>query len=460
MPVRPMTDVVVLLPGITGSVLQKDGKDVWAVSPGAALRALVSFGRSITDLELHDDSNLDDGVTAPKVMPDIHLIPGLWKIDGYGKVSNYIRRTFDVQEGQNFFEFPYDWRRDNRVAARQLKDESDRWLHAWRKQYPEAKLVLVGHSMGGLVSRYFLECLDGWRDTRMLVTFGTPYRGSLNALAFIVHGMRKALGPVTLLDLSKLLRSFTSVYQLLPIYPCYQGAEGSDLIRLSEATGIPHLDIARAKAADAFHREIEHAVEKHVDDDEYMRERYAIHPIIGTFQPTSQSARAKGDTVQILREYEGRDQDGDGTVPRVSATPIELKYEEGAMYASERHASLQNMDPVLVQLAGVLTGRDTSAYRDLPKTVLGLDLEDAYPIDEPIGVRVRSEDQAAELAAVAVEAETGQEAGRVLLAPSLDEWREAEIPPVPAGTYRLTVSGGPSVQPVTDVFVVYDGTVQ
>ncbi|HEV8420247.1 MAG TPA: hypothetical protein VGR13_02685, partial [Actinomycetota bacterium] len=99
MPSRPTSDVVVLLPGITGSVLQKDGKDVWAVSPGAALRALVSFGRSVTDLELHDDSNLDDGVTAPRVMPDIHLIPGLWKIDGYGKVSNYIRRTFDVKAG-------------------------------------------------------------------------------------------------------------------------------------------------------------------------------------------------------------------------------------------------------------------------------------------------------------------------------------------------------------------------
>ncbi len=453
---RPMTDVVVLLPGITGSVLQKDGKDVWAVSPGSALRALVSFGHSITELQLQDDSDLDDGVTAPRVMPDIHLIPGLWKIDGYGKVSQYIRRTFAVQLGRSYFEFPYDWRRDNRVAARQLKEKSDEWLHEWRKEYPEAKLILVGHSMGGLVARYFLECLDGWRDTRMLVTFGTPYRGSLNALEFIAHGMRKALGPVTLIDLSKLLRSFTSVYQLLPIYPCYQAGDGRDLVRLSESTGIPHLNLDRAKAADAFHREIEQAVEKHLDDDEYMRERYPIHPVIGTFQPTNQSARRSGETVQILREYRGEDRDGDGTVPRDSATPIEFKHEEGAMYASERHASLQNLDAVLVQLTGVLTGHETAAFRDLPKSGIGLDVEDAYATDEPIGVRVRSEEQSAELVVVAAEAETGREVGRAVLPPTIDEWRDAEIPPIAAGTYRLTVSGGPLVQPVTDVFVVYN----
>ncbi len=457
MPSRPMTDIVVLLPGITGSVLQKDGKDVWAVSSGAALGALVSLGRSITELELHDDSDLDDGVTAPRVMPDIHLIPGLWKIDGYGKVSQHIQRRFTVQLGRNYFEFPYDWRRDNRVAARQLKEKTDEWLHQWRKDYPEAKLILVGHSMGGLVARYFLECLDGWRDTRMLVTFGTPYRGSLNALEFVVHGMRKSLGPVTLIDLSKLLRSFTSVYQLLPIYPCFQAGNGRDLVRLIESTGIPHLDLDRARAADAFHREIEQAVEKHLDDDDYMRERYPIHPIIGTFQPTNQSARRSGETVQILREYRGEDRDGDGTVPRDSATPIEFKHEEGAMFASERHASLQNLDAVLVQLEGILTGHDTATFRDLPKSGIGLDLEDAYAIDQPIGVRVRSEEQSADLVAVAALADSGQEVGRAALPATIDEWREGEIPSMPVGTYRLTVSGGPTVQPVTDVFLVYGG---
>jgi pimeloyl-ACP methyl ester carboxylesterase len=174
---RPMTDVVVLLPGITGSVLRDSrGRDLWAPTAGAAARALVTLGRSITDLELRGE-DADDGVTAPMMVPDLHLIPGLWKVDGYSKISGYLQQQFAVTPGKNFFAFPYDWRRDNRVAARRLKEQADRWLWEWRHDSPDAKIILVGHSMGGLVARYFLECLEGWRDTRRLVTFGTPYRG-------------------------------------------------------------------------------------------------------------------------------------------------------------------------------------------------------------------------------------------------------------------------------------------
>src|SRR6266545_5198338 len=132
----PMRDVVVILPGITGSVLQKDGKDVWAFSAGAAVRAALTLGHDITGLALEEDppnvDDLGDGVTAHRVMPDIHLVPGLWKIDGYSKISTAIREGFDVTPGENLFEFPYDWRRDNRVAARWLARDGERWLTRWR----------------------------------------------------------------------------------------------------------------------------------------------------------------------------------------------------------------------------------------------------------------------------------------------------------------------------------------
>jgi triacylglycerol esterase/lipase EstA (alpha/beta hydrolase family) len=67
--------------------------------------------------------------------------------------------------------------------------------------------------MGGLVARYYLEVLEGWRDCRALITFGTPYRGSANALNYLANGYKKLF-----LDLTEVMRSFSSIYQL-PYFP-------------------------------------------------------------------------------------------------------------------------------------------------------------------------------------------------------------------------------------------------
>jgi pimeloyl-ACP methyl ester carboxylesterase len=458
---KAMRDVVVVLPGITGSVLQKDGKDVWNVTGGSVLRALLSLGQNVKDLALSEDppdvDDLGDGVTASKVMRDIHLIPGLWKIDGYSKTLKYVTDTFDVVPGENFFEFPYDWRRDNRVAARKLAKDAQGWLAAWREKSgaADAKLILVGHSMGGIVSRYYLECLDGWRDTRVLVTFGTPYSGSLNSVGTLVNGLEKKIGPVGI-DLSGLVRSLTAVYQLLPTYACYDGGDGK-LVGVGEAT-IPHVDQQKAKAAAEFHDEIRNAVKAHEQEDEYRENRYDIRPVVGILQPTFQSARAAGDGVQLIRTYNGEDQGGDGTVPRISATPVEFEREANAMFASERHASLQNEDGVLVQLRGVMSGLDIDfpGFRDAFPTIgLGLELDDAYQTDEPVPVRVHPEEEPAESLLVQVrDAETNEEVARETLTPADDGWHEAELRPLQEGAYRLTAFGSGRVEPVTDLFVV------
>jgi pimeloyl-ACP methyl ester carboxylesterase len=464
-PRKRLSDVLVLLPGIMGSVLTKDGKEVWAPTAGAIVRGLLSLARNVKALKLDGDSpdapDLGDGVVATRIMPDVHLIPGLWKIDGYSKTSARLAETFDLEPKRNYFEFAYDWRRDNRAAAHRLAHESAGWLRDWRERSgnDDAKLILIGHSMGGLISRYFLECLDGWRDTRLLVTFGTPYRGSLKAVATLANGVEKGIGPLTV-DLSELVRSMTSVYQLLPIYPCCEGA-GSDLVRVGEAN-IPHIPAQRAEAALAFHDEIRDAVDAHNADDEYVRDRYGIRPVIGTVQPTAQSARLAGQKIELVTSYKGEDQGGDGTVPRVSATPLELEHEEGGMFVAQRHASLQNDDPVLVQLAGILSGLDLdlSAFRALTGSGLGLDVDDAYATDEPVQIHVHPEEEPARPLEALVEDvshPTGgrdAEVARTTLRRADDGIYEAELGPFPEGGYRLTVMGGGEVEPVTDVFVV------
>src|SRR5690606_18369916 len=93
-------------------------------------------------------------------------------------------------EPENFIPFPYDWRRDNRAAAHRLKEVVERKLGLWRKRpgMSKARAILIAHSMGGLVARYYLEVLGGWDSCRALITFGTPHRGSLNALDSLCNG--------------------------------------------------------------------------------------------------------------------------------------------------------------------------------------------------------------------------------------------------------------------------------
>ncbi len=337
-------DVVILLPGITGSVLANDqGKEVWSSSIGSIWRAITSFGRSIEDLRLPSSGD-PGGVTAPRLIPDITIVPGLIKIDGYSHIERYLVTQLDLKPGKNYFPLPYDWRLDNRVSARRLETQALDWLHKWRNTSGanDAKLVLISHSMGGLVSRYFLECLGGWQHTRTLITLGTPHRGSLNAVDFLVNGMKKGIGPLGL-DLTPLLRSYASVYQLLPIYPCVE-VEDQPLARVAtaaESGQLPNVNGQWAADALEFHREIEEAQASNAKLNAYEEEGYRLMPLVGIEQPTHQSARVHAGTVEMLRSYDGQDMGGDGTVPRVSATPIELSKANREIFAAEMHGALQ-----------------------------------------------------------------------------------------------------------------------
>ncbi len=448
-------DVFVLIPGLLGSVLEKDGDDVFAVSASAGFRALFSGGRSIADLRLRPTAGADempgDGVVATRIAPDAHLIPGLWKIDGYGRVGDYLQRRLGAVPGESYFEFPYDWRLDNRIAARRLRDQSADWLAAHRTTYPDAKLVLVAHSMGGLVSRYFLEVFEGWRDTRALITFGTPYRGSLNALDTLGNGIRKLFG---LVDLTDVVRSFPSIHQLLPIYRCVD--EGSDQLSYVEdaAPRIPELEVAAVAAARTFHREIEEAVATNRVREDYRAGGYRIHRVVGIEHPTSQSARLGDGGLEVIRTYESVDMGGDGTVPRVSASPLEANSDEGAMFAGTRHASLQNADAVLTQLRGWLSGVDLSSFRAGAPVRLSLDMEDVHPIDE--GVRFTVTPSAA-TAALQYRLDALDGSGVPPLAgtvPMADGPREVVATVTRPGCYRLSLSGVAEVEPVSDLLIV------
>lgn len=393
--------MIIVLPGITGSILQKDDHDLWAFSGSALWNSLAHRRQMLDDLRIHgvDDYTLDDlgdGVKAVGLAQDASIIPGLVKIvTGYNDLVAAIRARFDIighgfqsAEPSNLFEFPYDWRRDNRASARRLQHLVEDRVRLWREYTGDrsAKVILIAHSMGGLVSRYYLEALEGWRDCLALISLGTPYRGSLNALRFVIEGYKEAT-----LDLTDCLRSYTSVYQLLPTYEVVND-EGK-YRGVAEISADP-LDRSRAESALAFHRSIAEKVNEHRSDPAYLRDGYKVVPFVGTRQPTLQSAILAGGKVTFSSAlppdvYELLEA-GDGTVPRFSANPPELDNEFRQTFVPQKHGSLQASTIILADLISRLEQMQVPRTRAIrgPEvsaegSAIALAIDDLYTAADP-----------------------------------------------------------------------------
>jgi hypothetical protein len=258
--------------------------------------------------------------------------------------------------------------------------------------------------------------------------------------------MKKVIGPIGL-DLTKLLRSMTSVYQLLPRYPVVDSGTGG-LTRVAETVGLPGVDAERATAALQFHHDIDTAIGSRPPN------AYAIHPIVGIMQPTHQSARFRDGAVTMVQSYEGVDHAGDGTVPRVSATPVELSDQGSEIYAPDQHGSLQNAEGPLTQLVGLLSARPTTRFRS-GMSGFGVRIDDIFAADEPISLVVTADDPPPSVTAVVTDAAHG----RVVLDAAVDVDGDGVFrgwcPPLPAGDYRLTVSDGSADRsPAHALFIV------
>lgn len=400
MPKIEMKDIVVLLPGVMGSVLQKNGEDIWNISVEAlwkATREVVSRRSLLEELTLQEDDPerdyLDDGIRATGLIQDARLVPGFFKVDGYSFIRTQLIKDFNITPGKvdedktaNFFEFPYDWRRDNRVAARLLKKLIDQKLPRWQEIHPGAKVILIAHSMGGLVARYYLEHLGGAEHCKALITLGTPYRGSVKILNYLANGFRKRPLP----ELTEVVRSFTSAYQLLPIYPMVNVA--GNWQRVAEVDDIRGVVKERAKQGREFLLSLKGTG------------AYQTKPIVGVGQSTLQSAMFANGKLEVSKDtlptnpnsqeaLSGGFVTGDDTVPLLSAIPLELSEQLQDVPLIECHGSLQCNPQVWTSVRTALM-RLQNSISDFqnPKSIqslsqpagISLALDDLYLPDEPI----------------------------------------------------------------------------
>lgn len=196
---------VVVVPGLCGSELYKGPVRIWP-----------NYLRSVacSDEEFADHWG---ELTARRVTRETVVIPGLLKMEAFGRLLDFLSVELGYVEGRDLLEFAYDWRQDIRASAHVLKERLD----AWRRGLPNptAPIVFIAHSMGGLLCRYYIEHLASIDACARLILLGTPNRGTTRIFNTAISG-RGALGlPIGMARVKKLMSHFASVYQLFPTFP-------------------------------------------------------------------------------------------------------------------------------------------------------------------------------------------------------------------------------------------------
>jgi pimeloyl-ACP methyl ester carboxylesterase len=425
--------LVVVVPGIGGSVLAGPNGVVWDAGVGDVAGAVLR------------PQGLDLG-SVPALTP-VGLIRSRTLVPGWALVSGYERLLASLAglsgavvdygdpgrrvPNATVVAFPYDFRRSVVWVAERLAEEVAGRLRDLGGN-GEGRVIVVAHSMGGLVARYWLGPLGGSRVCRAVITLGTPHRGAPKALRVLVNGFRK--GPFVAGGLTAVIRGWPSVYELVPVYQCVWDDEAN-------CARYPHeLPIdwfaGRAKAAFGVHGEIAGAWSA------MPRGGPEMVPMLGWSHPTFQSARWSG-RLNVTKaparwlEAPGWENDlGDGTVPAVSAAPLEMSQAQfGVVRLRERHGPLSSAQEVFRLIEDYEARGSTATVRgdDAAPAALGLDIEESYEFGEQIaiGATLRNTEptdatkvwaifRPAHAAKEAVEMERSGPEGYIGLAPAVD----------------------------------------
>ncbi len=251
----PERHPVIVIPGIFGSKLIDRGSKqvVWGLFTGKEMIANFSEDQvralSLPMIKSRELAEIEDNIIPAGALDTvevrmlglpIHINGYKDMIDALNFAGYYGEDRKDDNSGnyETLFTFSYDWRRDIVDTAKKLDDfirEKRRYL---QKKYEELygvkdydiKFDIVAHSMGGLITRYYLRygagdlpkdgtrpavTWQGARNIRKAVIVGTPNAGYLDAFTELLDGMVFAPGAPKIQP--AVLGTFVSLYEMMPL---------------------------------------------------------------------------------------------------------------------------------------------------------------------------------------------------------------------------------------------------
>lgn len=183
------------------------------------------------------------------ILGEVVIVPNLIKMEQYSRLGDYLVEDLGYERGADLLEFAYDWRQDVRLSARKLAEAIENWPI-------KAPITLMAHSLGTLVSRYYVEKLGGKRRVERLILMGGPHHGVPKAAAGLVLGPN--LLPFGMLGdrLREVMATFLTSYQILPTYPCALDQNGQPVDLLNEDSWLTKAQIPLLRQARDFRLEL------------------------------------------------------------------------------------------------------------------------------------------------------------------------------------------------------------
>jgi pSer/pThr/pTyr-binding forkhead associated (FHA) protein len=228
---------VVFVPGLMGSDLWLGNERVWP-NVKTIFKNPEVF-RYPSDIPLEPRGIVDEVV----------IVPNLIKQDQYNRLGDYLVEDLGYERGADFFEFPYDWRQDVRISARQLGEFISR-LHT------RQPVIIIAHSLGTMVSRYYIEHLGGKERVERVILMGGPHQGAVKVLASLL--VAPQVLPFGLMGerLRQIVVTFPTSYQIIPPYACGVDQNGEKINFLQDERWVSPEQIPLLRLGGEFRQEL------------------------------------------------------------------------------------------------------------------------------------------------------------------------------------------------------------
>ncbi len=192
---------VVFVPGIMGSELWLGSERIW---PNLKLL----FQRP--ELLMYPG---DPRMQARGILQEVVVVPNVVKLDQYNRLGDYLVQDLGYERGKDFFEFAYDWRQDVRLSAQQLGQFID--------NLPiRPPIKIIAHSLGTLVTRSYVELFGGKDKVERIILMGGPHYGTPAGASSLIFGPSVLPFGVMGESLRKVIATFPTAYQILPVFAC------------------------------------------------------------------------------------------------------------------------------------------------------------------------------------------------------------------------------------------------